>query len=430
MDTTSEIAPELNATGRAELIEELSTMTGISMVDSATWSCFWFADVERLQQLVDMVRESQGGGLATSLTTRTLLGPLNVQALRSWAARGRKTNNDDDSTPGTPQTPRKRRAGQISSEEVASSELVAPFKRSKAAKKLCLERDQETCIITKAGEPVEVCHIFPFNMGGPATQEHFTFWATLSTFWTEDRIDAWKKQIFGDSSTEVCQNLLTLCPNAHKLWGKARFAFQPVSMGEDGKSLKVRFFWLQSRGFARQMSITTRPYLPAALDSGPRHAKLFNCLSETKVCSGDEFILTTDDPERKPLPSIELLEMQWTLQRLTAISGAADVNDEDLDDSDDDDDDDDGLSVQGPSYETSVSADVSGEHLDDSDNDDDDDDDDNGEVSVKGPSETSVLPCPSTRGTENQPPHRPADPSSKLRENDPPFTSRLRPPMR
>lgn len=205
----------------------------------------------------------------------------------------------------------------------------------------CLERDQESCIITKGGEPIEVCHILPFAISRPAGQEHFIFWSILSVFWTEDRTNEWKRQILGDDGIEVCHNLLTLCPNAHRLWGRARFALQPLSMREDKKSLKIRFFWLQSRDFTKKMRITARPYLPAILDPGPMHAKLFDGLSETKLCSGDTFTLTTDDPQSKPLPSIELLQMQWTLQRLIAISGAAGVNDEELFDSDDGYDDDD-----------------------------------------------------------------------------------------
>ena len=47
------------------------------------------------------------------------------------------------------------------------------------------------------------------------------------------------------------------------------------------------------------------------------------------VVSRDVFTLTTDDPERLPLPSWPLLEMQWHLQRiaLAAMSGAAEAQD-------------------------------------------------------------------------------------------------------
>jgi hypothetical protein len=54
------------------------------------------------------------------------------------------------------------------------------------------------------------------------------------------------------------------------------------------------------------------------------------------VVSGDVFTLTTHDPERLPLPSWPLLEMQWHLQRIAAMSGAAEVRDYSNRDDDDD----------------------------------------------------------------------------------------------
>ena len=42
-----------------------------------------------------------------------------------------------------------------------------------------------------------------------------------------------------------------------------------------------------------------------------------------EIESGEIFELTTNNPETHPLPSWELLEMQWFLQRVVAMSGAA-----------------------------------------------------------------------------------------------------------
>jgi hypothetical protein len=57
--------------------------------------------------------------------------------------------------------------------------------------------------------------------------------------------------------------------------------------------------------------------------------------SVRKIESGDIFTLTTDNPRKRPLPSLELLEMQWILQRITAMSGAAGTPELDWDDDDD-----------------------------------------------------------------------------------------------
>jgi hypothetical protein len=59
--------------------------------------------------------------------------------------------------------------------------------------------------------------------------------------------------------------------------------------------------------------------------------------AETKklIASGDVITMTTDDPVTLSLPSWDLLQMQWVLQRLSAISGAAEPQDNFSDDSSD-----------------------------------------------------------------------------------------------
>jgi hypothetical protein len=60
-----------------------------------------------------------------------------------------------------------------------------------------------------------------------------------------------------------------------------------------------------------------------------------DCLPVWKVSScietGHLLTFTTDDPENLPLPSVDLLQLQWVLNRLISHSGAADVEDDELD---------------------------------------------------------------------------------------------------
>lgn len=42
-------------------------------------------------------------------------------------------------------------------------------------------------------------------------------------------------------------------------------------------------------------------------------------------------IIETDEPENRPLPSFELLQMQWVLHRALALSGAGEADDKDFD---------------------------------------------------------------------------------------------------
>lgn len=72
------------------------------------------------------------------------------------------------------------------------------------------------------------------------------------------------------------------------------------------------------------------PSLPSDLRSGPRNSKLWDCDTDAPIYSGHLITLTTEDPEKMPLPYFELLHMQWTVNRVAAIAGAADVTDEEL----------------------------------------------------------------------------------------------------
>jgi hypothetical protein len=58
--------------------------------------------------------------------------------------------------------------------------------------------------------------------------------------------------------------------------------------------------------------------------------------STPRIRSGEIFTFTTNDPENLPLPSLGLLEMQWVLQRLVGMSGAAGWPTFTTDDDDDD----------------------------------------------------------------------------------------------
>lgn len=122
----------------------------------------------------------------------------------------------------------------------------------------------------------------------------------------------------------------------HRLWCKARFALEPVEVSEDKTSLTARFWWLPLRTYSNWVRVSGAPSLPSDLDASPFNAKLWDCVPEERIRSGHLLMTTTPDPESMPLPSFELLHMQWVLNRVAAMSGAADVSEEYVEFSDDD----------------------------------------------------------------------------------------------
>lgn len=198
----------------------------------------------------------------------------------------------------------------------------------------CRVRDSNLCLLTETWNCTEVAHIYPFSLGTKAgSDEHEEFWERLSYFWSTERIERWQKAIFGNEGTEILENLMCLAPTVHALWGTCRFAIKPINLSDDKKVLKVQFFWL-SVGKYTPRNPQAPPTAPTNTFSSAEGTGLIHKLSTQApqlIRSGDMMIFRTDDPENFPLPSIELLDMQWALHRATALSGAAEVTDEDFD---------------------------------------------------------------------------------------------------
>lgn len=169
------------------------------------------------------------------------------------------------------------------------------------------ERYIGCCAIIKMGEPVQVCHIYPFALGIEAEWEKEKFWNILEIFWDLETVDRWKKDIIGPNGTEVPQNLLCLSTVVHDLWGSARLAFEPVKMSEEKTSLTMRFWWLPRRAYSKEMDMCVAPSLPSDLKASPYNAKLWNCDTDQPIYSGQLVTMTTRDPEAMPLPSFDLL---------------------------------------------------------------------------------------------------------------------------
>jgi hypothetical protein len=69
------------------------------------------------------------------------------------------------------------------------------------------------------------------------------------------------------------------------------------------------------------MSLSTE-----GLNHSDNKTSIFHQDSGQRIKSGDYSKIQTDDPDKKPLPSFELIELQWFLQHIQGMAGAADIN--------------------------------------------------------------------------------------------------------
>jgi len=179
------------------------------------------------------------------------------------------------------------------------------------------------------------------------------FWNLLRLFWDEDRVEKWRSTIFPNSQNpnvgvESYFNLISLSSHAHEMWNKGLFALKPLKLSRDRKKLTVQFFWQVPGGYKikSRIDLLTEPASSEGknvVGDGYWLTRLENDgLTPRNICSGETFTFTTNDPKNLPLPSLELLEMQWVLQRLVGMCGAAEWPSLDLDDDDIADNDDGG----------------------------------------------------------------------------------------
>jgi hypothetical protein len=143
----------------------------------------------------------------------------------------------------------------------------------------------------------------------------------------------WRRTIFPDPENpnvgaEGCFNLISLTPTAHDMWNRGLFALKPLKLSRDQKKLTVQFFWQVPSNYdiESQIDLLTEPTSSKGLDLLPNGCVLPHVNddgSSPRIQSGETFTFTTKDPKNLPLPSLELLEMQWVLQRLVGMCGAA-----------------------------------------------------------------------------------------------------------
>jgi hypothetical protein len=128
------------------------------------------------------------------------------------------------------------------------------------------------------------------------------------------------------------------------MWNRGLFALKPLKLANDRK-LVVQFFWQPQydHKLGDRVDLLKEPLSSEGLSLiRGEDDELDHCLirrekdeSPRDIQSGDIFTLTTDDPDIRPLPSWELMEMQWMLQRTTSMSGAAGTPSVDLNDDND-----------------------------------------------------------------------------------------------
>src|SRR4051794_32089912 len=148
------------------------------------------------------------------------------------------------------------------------------------------------------------------------------FWKLLALFWDKDRVQKWHDTVFPppqNVGVEGCFNQISLTPTAHGMWTRGEFALKPLELSSNRKELTVQFFWQVPGNYKikSQIDLLTEPASSKGLEVITKESNTYGLTryesdgSAREIRSGETFNFTTKDPTNLPLPSVELLEMQW-----------------------------------------------------------------------------------------------------------------------
>lgn len=213
------------------------------------------------------------------------------------------------------------------------------------------------CTLSRYSRPLEAAHICPFSLvrdKHQAGEKYRKFQSILNCFWSKECIEKWVQSI--EALAGTIANALALTPSFHQYWDRALFALQPLEIDNDKREMKLRFHWLKPASPLADGSslllpvdvpedfMVEPPILADRLKTGGRdydmdlqetNLTLFNAQTQSIICSGDEIIITTPNPDELPLPDMELLHLQWILHRLAALCAAAGLYDDEFHEDDD-----------------------------------------------------------------------------------------------
>ncbi|PYH84649.1 hypothetical protein BO82DRAFT_408741 [Aspergillus uvarum CBS 121591] len=201
-----------------------------------------------------------------------------------------------------------------------------------------LERDKHRCLISNDSWIVDSVHIYPYNLGRDRDSRRESYFRdVLACFWSRNKIAKWHEDVLGRHGTEHCANRLALAAHVHKMWDTAEIALKPLDINPDQTALRVQLFLFDRYSFTKNASFD-RSDIPDVCQT-PGIARWDVAKQKFgELTDGEILTFRTDDPKDYPLPSFALLEMQWLLHRVLALSGAVEYATSDENDADSDSD--------------------------------------------------------------------------------------------
>lgn len=181
----------------------------------------------------------------------------------------------------------------------------------------------------------QACHIFPFSAIKRRGLLSDALQSILGMFWTSAR-GARLQALITDNAhiLDTAKNMICLTPTLHSWWANAYFALEPYEQLPNG--VRIRLRWLKKTAFVPWQAMPEPRTDPRDYLNWPGEQEgilgIVDFESGHPLIDGSLFDLVSDDVDTQV--SWDLIEIQWDLLRMAALSGAGEVADDPRWDSD------------------------------------------------------------------------------------------------
>ncbi|KAJ5979164.1 hypothetical protein N7501_002506 [Penicillium viridicatum] len=210
------------------------------------------------------------------------------------------------------------------------------------------ERDGFKCVITGTRKIYQTTPIFPASAFTSSLKDDPhppNIWRFADVFWGKTTTERWRRAVFNDPTqpekpVNDCTNLICLRRDIRSAWSSGLFALRPVWASEDKTEMEIEFYW-QPKPDHKFYDIVDISKIPVSTKNVASVDRLIVAVGERgessyhTIESGYKFRMTTDDPIERPLPSFDLLDMQWHFTRIVSLCAAGTFFDEDSEDGSD-----------------------------------------------------------------------------------------------
>lgn len=333
---------------RSDLIKAFMYAAKQESLPDFLFNCLWLADENCLKEHTDKMLSS-----STSVKIKYLqymAGQARLM-LRAWQQKSKAAGSGSKAPSGT-STPAKTGEPLNKKRKVDASSPPSTNRGSATVRAASAvdKRDKGKSCITGQSH-VQKAHIYPHCLIHEVKKDLDTtcqredLWYGLKMFWGNQAHHDVLRLIGNQQDpldiaypgTDCIENFITLTASEHLMWNNGCFALKPVKLSEDKKELTIEFWWNtktasfgEKERFQRVLA-ETQPRVLRWSDRPSDGDGLFYESDRQYLKSGDEIVIKTEDPDKFPLPSIALLELQWNLQRIQGMTASAvdGIDDED-----------------------------------------------------------------------------------------------------